>query len=85
MEQTATPAASTPKKKSAKSAAAHTLFIAIDYGTKTLSVSWRIDGPGIDPSKTHVIEFSTNVVDAPQLVAFKDGKVYWGYVSSRGA
>lgn len=60
------------------------ILFSMDYGTKTLSLAYRLAKPGESPSATNVfdIHFSEREYFAPQAAAWaEDGTFYWGYVS----
>ena len=80
--QSSSPAASVLLKQNAMRAAVAKLLFSIDYGTKTLSVAYRVAKPGEDPSPSNVrdVHFSQRDYFAPQQAAFdENGKFYWGY------
>ena len=64
---------------------AQKLLLSMDYGTKTLSVAYRLVKPDEFPSPAniHDIHFSERDYFAPQAAAWtKDGSFIWGYVST---
>ena len=87
----------TPKRTKASSTTTETstmakkpedrkLLMSMDYGTKTLSIAYRIARPGEEPSLTniHDMRFSEDADHAPQLVAWsKKEEFYWGEVVER--
>lgn len=65
----------------ASSAEPALLYIALDYGTKTMSLAYRVIANG-RAGRIVPIEFSVGERQAPQLVAWtRDGEFLWGFVS----
>lgn len=68
--------------KTENDADARKLFLSIDYGTKTLSVAYRVLEAGEVPSQLNVesLHFFRKEYSAPQKAGWApDGTFYWGY------
>lgn len=76
------PATSPVRKRIKQDNEDRKLLFSMDYGTKTLSLAYRIATPGDDPlpGKLYDVHFSEREYFAPQLAAWSDdGTFYWGY------
>lgn len=77
-----TPKAAPPAVNQDGEAGQTKLLLSFDYGTKTLSLAFRIAKPEEAPAPSNVMDvhFSKREYWAPQKAAFdKSGEFYWGY------